>query len=404
MATPSSWISFQQQSLFETRVIRAVLGGTAAGIVHLVLAALGTVIPLPFPFVPFPAPQLGTPLPFFAAVLGGAALASWPGKGKALLMGALGIVGAIFLPEVLGVHPTWQLALAAAGIGALFLHAHTRLRDTAWSSQRPDSWARRGLAAAALSGLTVAGARVGLLLAVAAERAAAPALLVAALGGGVLGLFVGLATGVAHLSPPRDPVEAELEAALPKLHGELAEAAARALERYRQCASVLAALPGEPAREQLAETLVHTTRDVARLAEEWAGLEALLAEVKTEALDEQIQGLRARAATSTDLLARRQLEAAATALEESRARTTLLSDQRERIHAKLHAGVALLECARLALLGTRGGETQLKAAQLTALSERLKSLVAAQGEDARWVDALATGAELAATESRQQVS
>src|SRR5262249_9219235 len=151
--------------------------------------------------------------------------------------------------------------------------------------QRQDTWLRRALGGGVLAVLAVVGARVAFLLGQAADAWAMPGILVAGMGGGVLGLFAGLGTAAAHLSPPLDPVEAALERALTGLTGELAEAARRALDRYRHCARILSQLPPDPSREALAETLARTTQDVARLAEEWAGLERLLAEVKTESLD-----------------------------------------------------------------------------------------------------------------------
>ena len=56
--------------------------------------------------------------------------------------------------------------------------------------------------------------------------------------------------------------------------------------------------------------------------------------------------------------------------------------------------VALLDRARIALLGMRSGHAQLKAAELSALARKLSALATAQGAEARMADAVATSAEL----------
>ncbi|HVE87353.1 MAG TPA: hypothetical protein VND93_31065 [Myxococcales bacterium] len=69
--------------------------------------------------------------------------------------------------------------------------------------------------------------------------------------------------------------------------------------------------------------------------------------------------------------------------------------QRERIVAKLKAEVALLERARVALLGMRSGQMSLKAAELSALARRFNSRSSLTTAEARMADAVATSAELA---------
>src|SRR5262249_622735 len=71
-----------------------------------------------------------------------------------------------------------------------------------------------------------------------------------------------------------------------------------------------------------------------------------------------------------------------------------VSQKRERILAKLKSQVALLERARVALIGMRSGHTQIRAAEMSALSRKFNALASAQGDEARLAHEIATGVEL----------
>ncbi|MFP2930328.1 hypothetical protein ACLESO_35055, partial [Pyxidicoccus sp. 3LG] len=57
----------------------------------------------------------------------------------------------------------------------------------------------------------------------------------------------------------------------------------------------------------------------------------------------------------------------------------------------------LLERARVALLSLRSGQAQLKAAELSALARRFRSLSSVQWEEGQSLDAVATQAALSVT-------
>ncbi len=231
-----------------------------------------------------------------------------------------------------------------------------------------------------------------------------PVLLAAGATGAVVGLFVGLSSVAAHLALASDPVEARCEELLPQLSGDFHTLAQRALTTYRQCGQSLAQLPREPAREELARTLSRMTQEAVELASEWAGVEAQLEErAQTELRAERDELLKA-AQASTDAVARRQLEFAAASLGEEVERLGELKQRRERILARLRAQVAQLDRARVALLSLRSGHAQLKAAELSALARRFRTLSTSQLEEGQVMDAVAAQATLSQLEPVVPVS
>jgi peptidoglycan hydrolase CwlO-like protein len=91
-------------------------------------------------------------------------------------------------------------------------------------------------------------------------------------------------------------------------------------------------------------------------------------------VDQQVKDLKARAAATGDSVARRQLELAASSLGEELNHLETLGRRKERLLAQLHAQVALLERARVSLVGAQGGELGDKGAQAAQLARRLAAL------------------------------
>jgi hypothetical protein len=164
---------------------------------------------------------------------------------------------------------------------------------------------------------------------------------------------------------------------------------------YRTCGAALAQLPRDPAREELARTLSQMTCAAVELASEWTGVEHELEERTHAQLGREIDGLETSARESSDELARHQLRSAAESLREEREQVGELRLRRERILARLKAEVALLERARVALIGLRSGQAQVRAAELSAIARRFAALSRLQSEEGRLADAVATGAALA---------
>ncbi|MCE9666720.1 hypothetical protein LY474_02740 [Myxococcus stipitatus] len=371
-------LQLHHREAFERTVTRAIAAGAGAGLVQLVSTRVGLPVPLSW-LVPA------------AVVLACARGDRW----DRLLLGGLG-VGLTALPYALGMAPAWTVASGAAVAGALLVRA--RLSERGAEGQvaeaRPTLF-HFGLGGALGAGLCLAGLEVARVFAARLADMATPALLAAGVTGGILGLFVGLSAVAAHLALSADPVEARAEELIPRLAGDFRTQCERALSLYRQCGQSLALLPREPAREELARTLARITRDAVELAAEWAGVEAQLEERAQAELQAEREELERSARATTDVVARRQLEAAAASLAEEVERLGELKQRRERILARLRAEVALLERARVALLSLRSGQAQLKAAELSALARRFRALSSVQWEEGQGLDTVATQASLA---------
>ncbi len=366
---------------FERNVTRALAAGAGAGLLH--LAAL----------------KAGLPLPLAYLALAGSVLAVARGdKWDRILLSVLGVLLPA-LPYALGMTPAWTAGLSAAAAGALLVRAHLNERgEEGQVGERRPTLVNYLLGAGLCAALTLGGVEVARILAARLTELATPMLLGAGLAGAVVGLFVGLSSVAAHLALASDPVEARCEELLPQLSGDFHTLAERALTIYRQCGQSLAQLPREPAREELARTLSKMTRDAVELASEWAGVESQLEERAQTELQTEREELLRGAKASTDVVARKQLESAAASLGEEIEKLGELKQRRERILARLRAQVAQLDRARVALLSLRSGHAQMKAAELTALTRRFRTLASSQLEEGQAMDAVAAQATLAQTE------
>jgi hypothetical protein len=201
--------------------------------------------------------------------------------------------------------------------------------------------------------------------------------------GGLLGALVGFTTVAlfwavgtlaSHVTLHIDPVESRGGVLEDTLTGEARELVVRTLSLYRQCRAVALKMAPGAGRNELIEVLRKLAREAFNLAESHAGLEAQLQSVAQSNVDTQIKDLRTRAAATEDPVARRHLELAASSLGEELNRLDTLSRKRERLLASLHAQVALMERARVSLVGAAGSEAGAKSAQAAHLAKRLASL------------------------------
>jgi hypothetical protein len=379
--TSTAILQLHQREVFERNVTRAVLAGAGAGAAAYLTQRL----------------QLPVPLALLALI--GTTLACVRGDrvDRLLLTGLALVLPA--LPWLFGVAPAWRVALAGGVAGALIVKSRLTERGeeghVAAARPGPAHYVATALATGALA---VAGTEVAHVLSVHLLALATPAPLTFAASGMVVALFAGVGSLAAHLALASDPVEARCEALVPELSGEFAGQVARALALYRQCGAQLAALPREAAREELARTLSKLTRDAAELASEWSGVEAHVHESAQADLEREIAELRQSAAASRDAVARQQLEGAARSLTEELGRLAELRLKRERVLAKLKSQVALLERARVALIGMRSSHATVRAAEMSAVSRRLAALAHGQADEARLAHEVATATELKAAD------
>ncbi len=375
-------LQLHRRESFERNATFAMGAGAAAGLVHLATAQVG----------------LSVPLALLGMVASG--LATLRGdRMDRVLVGAL----AVLLPcglWLLGLSPGWTVGLSAGTTGVLMVRAHLcELGEEGQVGTVRPGGLNYACAFALTAALGLGGAHVASVLGMRLAELDTPGPIAAMACGAVVALFVVLGSLPAHLALRPDPVEARCEALLPQLSGDFRVLAARALDLYRRCGHALARVPRTAEREELARTLSQMTCGAVELASEWSGVEHQLEERTQRELESEIAELESSAQGCRDELARRQLESAAAALREELERVEGLKLRRERILARLKAEVALLERARVALIGIRSGQAQLRSAELSAVCRRFASLSQLQGTQAQWADEVATSAELAHQET-----
>lgn len=374
-------LQLHQRETFERNVTRALVAGAGAGVLAFLTQKL----------------HLAVPLPFLALVAAALACVRGGLRDRLMLAGLAIVLPA--LPWLFGLSAAWSVGLAGVAAGALMVKARIAEKGEEGSvaSDRPGPF-HYVATALATGGLAVAGTEVANVLSARMADVATPSVLSFAVSGVVIALFAGIGSIASHIALASDPVEARCEELLPQLSGEFEGQIARALSLYRQCGTQLAALPREAAREELARTLSKLTKDAADLAAEWAGVEAQLHDSAHSDLKKEIAELKKSAAAARDAVARQQLEGAASSLEEELERLGELKLKRERVLAKLKSQVALLERARVALIGMRSSHATVRAAEMSAVSRKLNALALAQSDEAKLAHEVATGAELKASE------
>lgn len=373
----SAVIQLHQREAFERNMTRALAAGAGAGLLAFLTTRVG----------------LHVPLSFLALV--GTSLACVRGdRMDRIMLAALSVVLPA-LPWLFGFSAAWTVGLAGCAAGLLMVKARLAERGEEGSvaSDRPGALHYVGTALAT-GGLAVAGTEVAKILFSRLADLSTPVLLNSAASGVVIALFAGIGSLASHIALKSDPVEARIEELLPSLSGEFEAQITRALNLYRQSGMQLAALPRDAAREELARTLQKLTKDAAELAGEWAGVEAQVHEHAHADLQKEIEELTKSAKAARDAVARQQLEGAAASLKEELGRLGEMRLKRERVLARLKSQVALLERARVALIGMRSTHATVRAAEMAAVSRKLNALALSQSDEARLGHEVATNAEL----------
>lgn len=375
-------IQLQHREAFERNVTRALAAGAGAGALAFVSNRL----------------HLSVPLSFLALVATSLACVRGDRFDRLLLIGLSVVLPAV--PWLFGFSAAWTVALAGAAAGVLMVKARLAERGEEGSVgvDRPGVLHYIGTALAT-AGLAVAGTEVAKILATRLQDASTPMLLTYAASGVIISLFAGIGSLASHVALKADPVEAACEELIPTLTGEFEKQLTRALSLYRQAGTQLAALPRDAAREELARTLQKLVKDAAELAGQWAGVEAQVQENAHGELKKEIDELLASARAARDAVARQQLEVAASSLKEELGRLGEMRLKRERVLARLKSQVALLERARVALIGMRSTHATVRAAEMAAVSRKLNALALSQGDEAKLAHEVATTAELGALEA-----
>jgi hypothetical protein len=351
-------LTFTDHEAFHRTAIRTVLGAALGGLLTYAVALFG--VSLPETFLPV------------ALGVGAACGKGWRETLAACVAGAL--CGGI--PALASAHPWFSLVALGAGTGLIFVYARRRELAAEGAAGKPRP-GRAAVIASAVTGGLLAAAGGGTVAAFQSHNlfeAAVPPFLAAGLEWATFGLFIGLGASGAHIVPDPDPVEALFSKIEGELAGDLRSLALRAVTHYRRCAEVLLQSPAGPARLEMSRALTDVTTRILQLARKWQSIDREMGERAAGDVEKRLEELRTLRDNTKDEAARRQLQVAERTLHEEMTQIDRINRGRERVVARLHADMAILECTRFALLGLRSSDAHLRTAELASLSENLTSI------------------------------
>ncbi|MCP3099230.1 hypothetical protein LZ198_10145 [Myxococcus sp. K15C18031901] len=351
-------LQFLHREEFESRTLRALMGGAGMGVLAALLGRVWD--PL------FLAPRAHLSLePGYFAVVAAALVGARAVPGYNLgLRAALAVLPAF--PFFFGAPEPLPQSVAACIAAALVAW----LGHGGQTANRPAAVAASAAAAGVLTPLGLYVQQV-----LDAHFLGGTGLLSGLVGYLCVALFWAIGTLPANVTLHTDTVEARgLQLGDAIKEGEAHELTQRALGLYRHCKTAVLRMPSSPGRSELLGVLEKMASESFSLAEAHAALTAQLDSVVANDVDAQVKELRARAAATQDTVARRQLELAASSLGEELNHLDALTRKRERLLAQLHAQVAMLERARVSFIGAQGHELGSKGEQAAHLARRLKSL------------------------------
>lgn len=355
-------LAFRDHESFQRVTGRAVAGGAAGGLVAHGLAGLAGASDF------FPLLVMMTT----AGALGlvGARLGGWLRGAQGA---ALGLIGALLH---FACTPQWPW------LGALLLGAAAApiLAKGEAAEKMAVTGAVTGLLA--FAGLYVAN----VLQAHGVLTGFMPAPLATAAAGGAAGLFLGLGSAPRHIGPAEEPVESAYLRALDEVNGELQDILQRSLTIYRAIRSDLSQRNGKT-EQQLGSRVSDLSMRILRIAEQCRTIEQDLGAAPAKELEDRIEQLQKKAAASTDAAAKKTFQTAIASLDHQRDAVESISRGLERVLARLHANVALLEKVRFSLVHARsadaerfGGEASPLAETIDELSRELDATSMAVGE------------------------
>lgn len=201
-----------------------------------------------------------------------------------------------------------------------------------------------------------------------------PGPLAVAAAGATAGLFIGLASAPRHLVRSPDPVEDAYAVALATRDGEIHELLERALHIHRAVRAELDVRgrdrDGFALEAQVGEQLMR----ILRIAEHCRRIDHDLSGDAMYRLEDRIAVLEQKAGATLDPSARATYEQALGSLDAQREALRRLGDGRERVVARLHVNVALLEKLRISLLQLRSADAERWGAESSPVAEALEEL------------------------------
>ncbi|MEL7370476.1 MAG: hypothetical protein AAFN74_16270 [Myxococcota bacterium] len=201
-----------------------------------------------------------------------------------------------------------------------------------------------------------------------------PGPFMSAAAGGAAGLFFGLASAPKHLAPARDPVERALHSALSVKDGEIQTILQRALQIYRALQAELVQREDDAMARKLIERSGEAIMRILHIADQCRRVDADLASTPQAQLDDRISELEDKIARVRDPAAQQTYHDALCSLHEQKDAIDRIGLGRERIVARLHANVAILEKLRFSLIHLRNAQAERTGGEASPIVEALDEL------------------------------
>lgn len=195
-----------------------------------------------------------------------------------------------------------------------------------------------------------------------------------AAAGGALGLFVGLGSVPRHVVRSDEPVEAAYERALGAAHGEVREILERSLSIYRLIRADLGTRTGSRTEVQLGTRVSDLALRILEIGEQCRAIEADLGTAPAQQLEDRIAGLRKKAEATSDASARATFLATIDSLDTQKKAVEAIGRGLERVVARLHANVALLEKVRFSLVHARSASAERSGSEASPLTDTIDEL------------------------------
>lgn len=346
-------IGFTDHRGFQENVGRAVMGASGGALVadlaaRLVSGGYGT---------PGAALVIGLSTGALAAI-GGKKGGSWF---SAAVGGGLGLLGGILHTLSTPAFP-WFGALLLGAAAAPVL-------------AKGESPARMALTGAVTGCLAYLGLYVASVLqAKGILGSVVPGPIATALAGGAAGLFLGLGATPKHLAAKQDPVELAYKRALLLRDGEIHEILDRSLRLYRTVQQDLATRTASQTERELHGRVSELAMRILHIAHQCRSIQTDLGAAPASELEERIDALRRKAASTSDKSARATFLATIESLEAQKASVDAIARGLERVLARLHANVALLEKVRFSLVHARSASAEQMGGDVSPLVDTIDEL------------------------------
>ena len=304
-----------------------------------------------------------SPLLTFGVMGGALAAVSFRKKKwwRGLLGGAAGLAGAGLFSLAAPLWPPFAAALLGIAAAPVLAEGESPRRKAVTAALA---------AAASAAGLFVARVMLGWEV----FDGVVPSLLGHGAAGATAGLFVGLAAVPRHLGRAPDPVETAYQPALALKDGEVHQILERTIQIHRSLTSDLALRAEGESLERVITREQDLVLRILHIADECRRIEQDLAATPAQEIEDRVADLSRRADAAHDEAAQETYLQTVRSLKGQLEALSRIERGRDRVVARLHATVALLEKLRFALIHLRSAQAQKVGDELSEVTEALDAL------------------------------